>query len=222
MNIQDSTKHGAAADIQPGEARSSQAVVSRGRRALLKGSAAAVPMVLTLRSGAALAITSAEECVERNINNTTALAVTEAQDVAGNPFVRRRVFARKIQASGGAEFWVYLPPATEEAAGVSSDNPTDVDGWLKENDNLATIAYNTTATSGTAPVLGQMTDDSAPPATYDILELATHYILVRVDATGYPNGEYGASGAGMIIDGSCWASAMRNFTSEFEAKKFAF
>lgn len=208
MSIQDSTKHGAAVNRQSDPEAPEKARISGGRRALLKGSAAAVPMVLTLRSGAALAITSAESCVLRASSSVSPTVITP--DTGDNLYVRTAVQARQLQAGNGdpfvpnsdSPFFVFMNPASgqweNEAYWNGSDSvrrtyiddPSD-SAKMKDADTSVTLSY-----SIVAPVSGSL----------------MHYVLVKVTDTGDPrNGgarvRVATGDSGMLITTSCWNSA---------------
>lgn len=201
MSIQDSTKHGAAVNRQSDPDAPEKTRISGGRRALLKGSAAAVPMVLTLRSGAALAITSAESCVLRASSSVSPTVITP--DTGDNLYVRTAVQARQLQAGSDPAFFVFMNPASgqweNEAYWNGSDSvlrtyiddPSD-SAKMKDADTSVTLSY-----SIVAPVSG---------------DSLVHYVLVKVTDTGDPrNGgarvRVATGDSGMLITTSCWNSA---------------
>ena len=107
--------------------------VSKKRRALVKGSAAAVPAILTLRSGAALAATSTSQCIANNqllaqrLDPDALPSKTNFNGAFSNdPWVRQTVQCRFLRNGDPAnqtdEFWVFEGPGS---TGV----------WFKESDN---------------------------------------------------------------------------------------
>jgi len=132
--------------------------VSKKRRALVKGSAVAVPAILTLRSGAALAATSNGQCAANNQLLAQRLepdALPSKTNFNGafstDPWVRQTVDCRFLrnadQTNKTDEFWVF-------------ESPFKPGEWFKESENTgSSIKY---ADAG----LGKMTGNSQ---TYDII-----------------------------------------------------
>jgi hypothetical protein len=168
---------------------------SSSRRALLKGSAAAVPVILTLRSGAATAITSTEQCLLRNNATATPIVSASANDV----WVRQIREARELRknSSTDASFWVLKNPSSSV--------------WENEQHYIDGITALVTYSDGPGP--NQM---QGPPSTttYDIIQPTSgtinRYILVLVDGNGNIVGYGNPSAGGNPIDGSCWSSVNAN------------
>lgn len=81
------------------------------RRRLVKSALVAAPVVLTLRSGAALANASAYQCIQRDQARADAgqnplLTPDEPQD----DWERRAVTVKKLKDNQNNEFWVYEDP----------------------------------------------------------------------------------------------------------------
>ena len=79
-----------ASDIAPDK------TVSEHRRKIIKASAAVVPAIMTIRSGAAVAMTSLNQCEERDAANAALLP--ESQYVVGDPdeWVRMEAWEVKV------------------------------------------------------------------------------------------------------------------------------
>jgi len=175
--------------------------VSGKRRLFVKGAAGAVPAVLTLRSGAAFALNSAEMCVTKD----------NGQAVAANPdvltpdntdiWVRTQVGIREVSLSAGtgSPFSIYEDP---DSPGL----------WRHENYVVGSLLPSELRTFSDTilPSPQDMVESGAPGIFYEVLSTSVRYILVIMDPEGAPIdiGQSAPTSNGLpYITGSCWASA---------------
>ena len=104
------------------EIENSPGQISQKRRTLIKSAAVAAPVVLTLRSGAALANASSHQCIARNEtearNADPLLTPNEAQD---DMWFRQTVSCKKLKKQNVPGFWVF-------------QDPNNSDQWIHEDD----------------------------------------------------------------------------------------
>lgn len=170
--------------------KASKHKVSGKRRTLVKAAMGAAPAVLTLRSGAAFALNSAEMCVpfDNAVASSTPPIVLTATDL--NPYVREAVACRTL-VNGGTSFKVYQHPLTSVWQ----------DGEYAAN-TLATKFY---INSGV-----DMVEDGTITPVYTVTTEPNCYVLVIMSDTGsiIGYGNAGPNGNGLpYITNSCWASA---------------
>lgn len=147
------------------------------RRRLVKSALVAAPVVLTLRSGAALANASAYQCIQRDQARADAGAnPLRTPDEPSDDWERRTVDVKRLKDNQNNEFLVYEDP--------------DSDNWFtEEGDPVVDVnAYQQDGGDGQ----GQQVDGQGE-------------ILVLVDNMGHITG-YGKIGPGGPVTGSCWAS----------------
>ena len=174
------------------EKKGSGLKVSAKRRTLVKGAVGAVPAVLTLRSGAAFALNSAEACVSRvqsDAAGTPPLVISTTND---GPYVRVPVNCRTL-SNGDVVY---------QSTTVSGD-------W---------IAGNFASGGGVAPTIyvdavdsGEMKEKGSDDTiTFDIEGESECYVLAHFTNTGSKTGEIGDAvndGSLPFLTDSCWASA---------------
>lgn len=164
------------------------------RRVLLKGSAAALPALLTLRSGAAIAVTSASICTVDNeslaqTENPPAISVTE------DPiWVRQEAQCLMVTNDKG----------TTKLQIYTTGDPGVFDTLWYTGDNL-NVFFNYNATENTIDYEGGSFDTLGSPSTC--------YVIVRVNADGTKVID-SFDGLGRretefnMITHSCWVSLM--------------
>lgn len=154
--------------------------LSQRRRALLKGSAVAVPAILTLRSGSALAAGSLT-CIDKIPNGDPPVAAVDKVD--SDNWFRTNTTCRKLQQNSTTLLkFVY-------------QDPGNLNNWYEEStiSTLGRVLYKNVDGSS-----NEMVDDAAPtPHTY-LIELDNQpcYVLIQVGSDGKPTGLYGASDPG--------------------------
>lgn len=105
------------------------------RRRLVKSALVAAPVVLTLRSGAALANASAYQCIQRDQARADAAGADPLLTPGESPddWERRTVSVKKLKKDDDNEFWVYENP-----------DPSSSDSWLTEEGSPVDVnAYQT-------------------------------------------------------------------------------
>ncbi|WP_022948432.1 hypothetical protein [Methylohalobius crimeensis] len=163
--------------------------VSRTRRRLVKSAVAAAPVVLTLRSGAALANASAYQCIEKNQNEPTPDVLLGPEEEA-DMWVRESVQCRQLQQQGSDDsFWVY-------------EDRNSSGQWIEETDDL--IEPRIFEDQGGSGKMRNAKDES--DNNYDVISERTCEILVLFDAEGNRVGIGQPEADAMPITGSCWAS----------------
>ncbi len=175
--------------------------VSRNRRTLIKSAAAAAPVVLTLRSGAAAALASADTCIVRDqqIAQNTGPGVNGIRVVnnQGDTWVRTLTRCRTLQGTNSTgntfQFRVYKDP-------TGSTTPAN---WYKAN-NENKIYRNSSP--------GKMINITNNKE-FDIINTYDCNILVLFDQNGnvISFGRFNTSNGsdndvGLPITNSCWAS----------------
>ncbi len=205
------------------KAGSEGAYFSQSKRRLVKSGALAVPVVLTLRSGAAMALGSAKQCIDNNQKEAQGADPLITQgEVDDQVWVRKIVECRLLEGNNGERFYVYKNP--EEP--VSIDNPGK---WLREEDNavfveveakLSEVRKKRNRTRDVMEVRkkqrvtrksmvaeADLNDPNITPTTYKVISEDTGCkVLVLVDSQGNVV-KYGKSGIDEVaITTSCWAS----------------
>ncbi len=200
---------------------------SQSKRKLVKSGALAVPVVLTLRSGAAVALSSAKQCIDNNQKEAQGADPLITQgEVDDQVWVRKIVECRLLENNNGDRFYVYKNP--EEP--VDIDNPGK---WLREDDNAVFIDVETKSNevrkkrNSTRDVMevrkkqratkklmieeAALNDPNGNPTTYTVISEDTGCkVLVLVDSQGNVV-KYGRSGIDEVaITTSCWASINAN------------
>jgi hypothetical protein len=162
--------------------------LSQRRRALMKGSAVAIPAILTLRSGSALAAQSAASCLVLGGDAPVAID-TYPSPPAVDDWLRQTTFCQTIhkQNSSDPNIDVFLKPGTPNTwyeTSVNSNNPIS---YSKQN---ATTFIRS---------------DSI---VYDIIGTQrTCYVLVLLNQDGTKSGVYGAPGSSYYLaTESCYDS----------------
>ncbi|MBN2701462.1 MAG: hypothetical protein JXR29_08435 [Methylothermaceae bacterium] len=163
--------------------------VSRTRRRLVKSAVAAAPVVLTLRSGAALANASAYQCIERNQNESTTPDVLLGPEEEADMWVRESVPCRQLKKNDDNPFWVYADPNSSGR-------------WIEETDNLTEPRIF--EDQGGSEKMRNANDSS--DNNYVVISERTCEILVLFDAEGNRVGIGQPDADAMPITGSCWAS----------------
>ncbi len=183
-----------------------QKQISGKRRLFVKATAGALPAVLTLKSGAAFALNSAEMCVTKD--NGVAVAADPLSLTTSNTdiWVRTEVNVRELRETGTTDpsFLVY-------------QDPIDLSTWRHEDFVVGSVSPAGQRTFSNKFVFGsglKMVGDSViPEVEYDILDESMQFILVIMDELGAPV-DVGKSVAGVnglpYVTGSCWASAAPN------------
>lgn len=170
--------HGSEPNISPDE-------LSQRRRALIKGSAIAVPAILTLRSGSALAATSASCLLAPGQANPP--GVVDAI-LTGDDWLRQSTKCRTIK-SGGTTKHVFKDPNT------ALDRWYEYDPVANTGNNSNAGNYWTTTsgndTSGQMKYQGTGAGYSYPVAPSTV-GTTTCYVLVQLNADGTKSGVVGA------------------------------
>ncbi|HHJ39796.1 MAG: hypothetical protein AXA67_06570 [Methylothermaceae bacteria B42] len=200
---------------QKDKTESNDVSFSSSKRRLVKSGALAIPVVMTLRSGAAMALSSAKQCIEN--------AKTEAQGADpliqnqddDKVWVRKEVDCRLLESDDGTQFYVYKNPS--EPIGI--ENP---DKWLREEDNVEFVEIGQNIQKvrkkrmGTREVMelrkrravqGQkMVQAGTTSPKFKVTSEGKCYVLALVDSDGEIV-KYGKSGLDEVaITTSCWAS----------------
>ncbi|XSG86339.1 MAG: hypothetical protein ACPW60_06355 [Methylohalobius sp. ZOD2] len=163
--------------------------VSRTRRRLVKSAVAAAPVVLTLRSGAALANASAYQCIERNQDETTTPDVLLGPGEEADMWVRESVPCRQLQQGSDDSFLVYKDPNTSGQ-------------WIEETDDLTEPRiFEDQGSSGRMRNANDSSDTN-----YVVKSEGSCEILVLFDEEGNRVGIGQPEADAMPITGSCWAS----------------
>lgn len=182
--------------------------LSGKRRALMKGAAAAVPVVLTMRSGAAFAATSMGSCVARdnfNAGNVKPdVLIYPLSPEIGDGWVRRAGFCRRLKPviGSGSQFDTYN--FTENA----------MSKWQRESN---TVLEQTVINKEYTFVRPGIMRDSSTQVEYQIVSARACSFLVHINPLtdvsqpmadfNVGNAESLPGGAGLpYIQGSCWAS----------------
>lgn len=216
-------------DISPHKTPKTDTVSSQRRR-IIRGSAAAIPVIMTLRSGAAAAVTSAYQCVARDAKET-ALLGNRPEDVLmqHDNWVRYVGKVGKwIKVTRGSNVINYFAILTKDGDWATRENWTfyDSDGSLLPGSSINSISDSvwSSATVFYCVMIenvwqfAQENYMQGPLPTVLIADTEIDkginaYLLVYVSvddgfsitaATYYP---YTFDGTGANITGSCWSSA---------------
>jgi hypothetical protein len=228
-------------DIQPAEGAAVNDTVSAKRRRLIRASAAAVPVIMTLRSGAALAVTSLHACIERDAKRAALELGPEDQVFGDDPsetphdeWVRvggkagKKVTLTSGQ-SGNQTIWYCIRNADSFAAW------DDIQGWdcydesgslLGNNNVIQSTAWDAATNFYCVNKAGiwECVDESGGPVTPTIpaagidagkdvflLLYVTSYDGEITGATYYPHIALIQDQGATPIGGSCLASVSPNF-----------
>ncbi len=209
--------HQSNAEKEPREAESS--TISQRRRNLVKSAIVTAPIVLTLRSGAAAALASAEQCIAKDgqlaeLKEPKSFLKGDKADM----WVRKQTLCRKLKhkgkknipLQGEEEFWVYLVPMAPSSLG-----PVDPDSWL----NIDNSAEKYIEKSSTIGGLKKQDDENEneEQQTIMVLKDTTNEFIVEEEKTCQvlvlytENGRIAGYGhpsesQGNPITASCWAS----------------
>lgn len=166
---------------------------SQKRRALVKGSAAVLPAIFTLRSGAVFAFGSSTsrtvaQCIEVAATRAEPDPVTDFED----EWFRRETLYRSLKRDDdGSDFSVYLIPDSDPPTWSDKENN---DQWrdIPPVDPLVPLQMQSLGDGSTATV----TDFDVPS-----------FVLVLVDANGMETGfAVSSDGTGSPLILSCMAS----------------
>ena len=181
------------------EPASHQTKISGKRRTLIKGAIGAAPAVLTLRSGAAFALNSAEMCVatdnSRAFGQNPEVLIAPA-DLDNDIWLRKLVYCRTLTQNGD-------PSNTFDVYNEVTDATS---GWRHEE--FGDGGSNTSRTFDVSG--GNMKETGTSSPTYNYTASAECYVLVIMDGTGYPVDIGKAVPVGdtlPYITNSCWCSA---------------
>ncbi|BCG64822.1 MAG: hypothetical protein methR_P2615 [Methyloprofundus sp.] len=174
--------------------------VSGKRRLLMKGAAGTVPAILTLRSGAAFAMTSAETCIAKDNREAGTAPSPDVLTVDNSDvWVRSQVACLTLRLTSdpfSPTFQVY-----GEDFSVSEWRHEDYIYNSADPSEQVTYAF-------TGGVLTEVGGD--PAITYSVISVTYCYVLVVMDEGGQPI-EIGNAlpvTTGLpYVTGSCWASA---------------
>lgn len=181
---------------------------SRRRRALVKGAAGAIPVVLTLRSGAAIAGSSVEGCIvqdNRKSGSERASSGGNKPDVLldTGPWVRKTGTCRTLSTGGSASSFDIYTDSTAPVAGAIWQNEFNTPGG----------SSNKTYIEGSS--FGIMIDSDGTEYDYFRTSTRSCRILVQVyPNTDLSNNDTQAIGNAVLYDGnklpyiteSCWTS----------------
>lgn len=160
--------------------------LSPKRRALIKGSALAIPAILTLRSGSALAATSISCALKTQDNPPT--SKPSAVSTTDDNWLRSPTQCRTLTPSN--------PPATPFDVYQDPTNPTY---WY----NVA-VSNADTSVAFVDGASGIMTNAGL---NYTYSGSSTCYVLIQVDANGTQTNVVGASTSGFpFASDSCYQS----------------
>ncbi len=105
--------------------QSDSLLASNARRRLIKGSAVAVPIVMTLRSGAAMAASSTESCIARDQKLADSLNPKKFTNSNPDPFLRTEItitrlikIKKQTDNAGQNPKWVFDKKSTANADGT--------------------------------------------------------------------------------------------------------
>lgn len=105
--------------------KSDSVLTSNARRRLIKGTAIALPVVMTLRSGAAMAASSTESCIARDQQLANTLDPNKFTNSDTDPFLRTQITITRLikikevrDSSGNHPKWVYDKKNTANADGT--------------------------------------------------------------------------------------------------------
>ncbi len=160
--------------------------LSPKRRAIIKGSATAVPLVLTLRSGAAFAATSATACVVNTQNFLKNNPDSKPVTLLENGQSETISYVRVLTTGRVLEEINVAPGATPETLAVFLDpNSPYPDGsiarWYNVEENNMSMTYYTNA-QGSVRMVNQ-----SGTKTYRVTEEQTDCaVLCYVNADGKP------------------------------------
>lgn len=185
--------------------------VSAKRRTLVKGTIGALPAVLTLRSGAAFALSSSEMCVpfdkakaasdRPTVISGTYLAPSETAYVRTETVCHLLTEDDVIDPAVPDEYTVYLDP---------------VDGLWRGQLGAASYPSGDDSLTKTFVLQGgvgpKFVEDGTVSPTYTAGPNTPCFILAYMDNTGYKTGAIGnatvdAGGTLPYITNSCWVSA---------------
>ena len=171
--------------------------LSQRRRALIKGSAVAIPAILTLRSGSALAATSST-CFEKYSNSSPA-GVVANDDI----WFREKTDCRVLTKSQSPSVTVYRDPATP----LTSPPSTSTKWYSVDNDNSnVNLAFVDKLNGGSTKMISN-NGNTTTGVTYDYNTTTSCYVLVHVDANGDKTTVVGISTSEFLIaSDSCYAS----------------
>ncbi len=159
---------------------------SSKRRAIIKGSATAVPLVLTLRSGAAFAATSATACVVNTQNFLKNNPDSKPVTLLENGQSETISYVRVLTTGRVLEEINVAPGATPETLAVFLDpNSPYPDGsiarWYNVEENNMSMTYYTNAQGSVRMV------NNSGSKTYRVTEEQTDCgVLCYVNAEGMP------------------------------------
>jgi hypothetical protein len=173
------------------KAETSPDKLSHRRRALVKGSAAVVPAILTLRSGSALAATSISCALRIQQNPPVGGAVPAVSTAADDNWLRAKTKCKKVTI-GGSDVIVFLDPL----------NPTQNKWYPVTGNNKGPSVY--------VDVLPKRMQKMIAPdgKTYKCSTESECWVLVQVDPNGIKTGVVGAAAPGTFpfATDSCAAS----------------
>ena len=174
--------------------------VSEHRRKIIKASAAVVPAIMTIRSGAAVAMTSINQCEERDA--ARAALLPESEYAVGDPDEWVRMEAMSVVIGNNPSITLYSVPDN----GVVTKLLADYTEWYDE-------------TGSTKEIKGSNKEYSEIVKQKDIDNTGkVVYLLCYVDATTgvynwYPQKPVYAQDQGTsAITGSCLCSVNPDFT----------
>lgn len=161
------------------------------RRRFIKAATAAVPMVFTLQSGAAMAMSSVHHCIPRNAElarqkRPPAVLDQGLRDPSGVSWLRHKLRVKEVirlDALGkpqGEPFKVYQEKGGVHLGGRTSTHP---DIWFTmKGDKISTLEFKT------------------------LRDLGAEHGLVQIDQRGYILRVSPERGGGSPVTTSCWTS----------------
>lgn len=174
--------------------------ISGKRRTLVKGAIGAAPAILTLRSGAAFALNSAQMCVAKANDLAADTQPAILSSTTDDVWLRKQVFCRTLTKEAGSG---------SDTIKVYNENDSSTD-WRHENytgSSSGEIGLYDEFTHGGATKMKLQTQTGNSPR-YTFTESEACYVLVQVNAAGEVVG-YGQAAIGTpYVTESCWASAM--------------
>ncbi|NOQ15574.1 MAG: hypothetical protein GQ581_00785 [Methyloprofundus sp.] len=176
--------------------------VSAKRRLFVKGAAGAVPAVLTLRSGAAFALSSAEMCNIKD-NGVAGAGLSVITEDNTDPWLRKELVCRELDINGDGSSIVTVYP-----------DPFIADKWRAEdyNSSIPPSGDIYVDTPFTLPDLDPVTMniDGDTSSTYSYAAVTRFVLVVMNDSgTAVDLGAANSNGNSGLpyITTSCWTSA---------------